>query len=176
MTFNRTESRLAEAEAIAAALAIAKEASWKIDRHAPLLPKEFWNYLYIPAAELLLVPTTNRRNEDRFAVNRATREARSDALVVAVGGASTVVRQAFVSIALWGRDSTAWFGPHMPWRSVDGTLWLIPDADGGIDDEPSFILNAGRVREGVVPWKSIEDRTRGLHAATAIINAAIGGY
>lgn len=173
---NSRATRLAEAEVIAATLAIAKEAGWTIDRHAPLLPKEFWNYLYVPAAELLLVPTINHRNEDRFAVNRATREARSDALVVAMGGASIVNRHAFVKIAVWGREHTTWFGPHVPWCAPDRVMWLIPEPGGGIDGEPSFLLKGGRLRKSIAPWEGSGDLTRGLQAATAMINAALGGY
>ena len=62
---------------------------------------------------------------------------------------------------------------HMPWLARDGVMWLVPDTDVGIDDEPSFALTGGRLRDGFAPWESVEDRALGLQAAAPKLNPSL---
>ena len=81
------ERELAKARALSGALAIAQRASWRIDRSVPILPVPVRNSLHIAAAELLLVPSIEPSRGDLDTVERGTRIARCDALVVKASSA-----------------------------------------------------------------------------------------
>lgn len=169
MTFDpRRGRRLAEHRALSAALTLAKLAGWSIDRHAPLLPKAFEDYLYVPQAELLLVATVDAPGKMKGLVTRATREARSDALIVSIGRNSSGLFQPYVSAGLWSVEATRWHGPYLPWIYCDGEPWLLPDPLGGNDDDPCLRLSGRPLRPAQAkPWQSMAERYVGFARADA---------
>lgn len=176
MTNDNHARRTAEAQVIGAALALVKKANWTIHKTAATaLPTDFWNYLYLPCPELLLVPTIEDPHLLRSTVSEAVRAARSDALVVSLGTTARDERQASVRICMWSRIAAHWYGPHLPWLSLNGELWLVPDHRAPVDDEPSFRLGDGRLALRAAPFTSTLDRYRGLAAARALVNEALEG-
>lgn len=139
MTNDNHARRVAEAQVIGASLALMKKTGWTIYKTATTaLPTDFWNYLYVPCPELLLVPTIEDPRLLRSTVTEAVRAARSDALVVSLGKTARDELQASVRICMWSRIAAHWYGPHLPWLSLDGQLWLVPDHRAPVDEEPAF--------------------------------------
>jgi len=169
MSFNpKRERRLAEHRTLSATLTLAKLAGWSLDKHAPLLPKEFHDYLYVPETELLLVPSVGPFGKVKAKVTQATREARADALIVMLGRNGNGLIQPYVSVALWSATRTRWFGPHLPWLYVDGEPWLLPDPHGGADDEPCVRLSSRPLRPATTrPYASAAERYVGFARADA---------
>lgn len=169
MTFDpRRERRLAEHRVLSAALTLARLAGWTLDRHAPLLPRQFQDYLYVPQAELLLVPTLGPHGRIKAEATKASREARSDALLIMLGRSSEGVIVPYISVGLWKREKTVWHGPHLVWLYVDGEPWLVPDPRGGNPDEPNLRLSHRPLRPaGTTPWQSGAEQYLGFARANA---------
>lgn len=146
--------RATEARALTVALAIAHKAGWNVAPAGPALSTPFSGYLYVAAAELLLVPTSA---DLPFAVRlaeQATREARSDALVVSFTGQDEAgpVR---LALGLWSSAGTRWTAPAQPWLGNDGTLWL------GSDRIRATSLRPRRIAAEPVPWRTLLARQDG---------------
>lgn len=173
MSFDpKRERRLAEHRTLSAALTLAKLAGWTIDKHAPLLPKTFQDYLYIPETQLLLVPSIGPFGRVRAQITQATREARSDALLVMLGRNRHGLIQPYISVGLWSVAETRWFGPHLPWLYVDGEPWLLPDPNGGAGDEPCIRLSCRPLRPASSrPWATAAERYIGFARADAAFAA-----
>lgn len=167
--------RVSEAEVIGASLALVKQAGWAIHKNAQVsLAPDFWNYLYLPEPELLLVPSIDASEGARFPVTRAVREARSDAMVIAIRKGRAGERQTFANLAIWSSRGALWFGPFLPWLGEAGDLWLVPDV-ASLALAPSFKLGDGRLAAHSVPYSDQDDRRRGLAAARTLVDAAVEG-
>lgn len=176
MTNDNHARRIAEAHTIGASLALVKKAGWTIHKHATVaLAEDFWNYLYVPEPSLLLVPTIKDPSPLRGVVGGAVRQARSDALVVSVVKTPAGERQTSIRICLWSCVGAHWYGPHLPWMSATGDLWLVPDHRAPVDAEPSFRLSDGPLTPIDAPFGNALDRYRGLAAARALIDQALEG-
>ena len=104
------EHAAAQARALAGALALADLVGWQIDRSAALiLPPVYRNYLHVPAADLLLVPSIEPSRADLDIVGRGMRQARCDALVVKA--ASEGRRTLYCALGTWGGTRTAGVTP-----------------------------------------------------------------
>ncbi|PJI87957.1 hypothetical protein DAH66_21930 [Sphingomonas koreensis] len=166
--------RLSEAEVIGASLALVKHAGWTIQKNAQVsLAPSFWNYLYLPEPELLLVPSINASVGARFPVTRAVQEARSDAMVITIRKSRDGERQASADLAIWSSRQVLWFGPFLPWLGEGDDLWLIPDVASLL--APSFRLGGGRLNAVPRPYHDEGDRRRGLAEARLLIDTAVEG-
>jgi len=167
--------RVSEAEVIGASLALVKHAGWAIHKNAQVsLSPDFWNYLYLPEPELLLVPSIDASEGARFPVTRAVREARSDAIVISIRKGRGGERQAFANLAIWSSRGVLWFGPFLPWLGNTGDLWLVPEV-ASVMQAPSFRLGEGRLSAMSAPYHDRDDRHRGLADARALVDQAVEG-
>lgn len=167
--------RLSEAEVIGASLALVKHAGWAIHKNAQVsLSPDFWNYLYLPTPELLLVPSIDVSEGARFPITRAVREARSDALVISIRKGRAGERQTAADLAVWSSRGVHWFGPFLPWLGDSGEVWLVPDV-ASAKHAASFRLGGGRLEAMSVPYDDVEHRRRGLAAARALVDQALEG-
>ncbi|WP_231420678.1 hypothetical protein [Sphingomonas sp. Leaf205] len=138
------ERELARARALSGALAIADLAGWQIDRSVPILPMPFRNYLHIATAELLLVPSIEPSRGDLDTVERGTRIARCDALVVKASseGNNTL----YCAVGEWQRHGTLWHHARRLWLSSRNEAWLVPDPDEPEESDAVFRLTGSRLR------------------------------
>lgn len=144
--------RAAEARALTATLAIAGLEGWSLRGGDISLNLPFSHYLYVEAAELLLVPTIRPLPAEMKAVTSGTRIARSDALIVRVDPSEPFKVE--LAFGLWGRDATRWLAPMALWQRSDVGTWLVPSPYfHGLRDE-CFALRDGRLRPGPAPWRS----------------------
>ena len=168
MTEKTIAGSLADAEAMAAALTLADCAGWITEPVAPLLQHVFWGYLQVPSADLLLCPARAGSTE-RFLVNRATREARSDAALVQLGRGVDGERQVYVALALWSPEKTRWCDAHLPFLDPSGSLWLVPLQNLMNAADPCYRLGSGRLQPSpTVPWNSDAEYRAGVAAGRAI--------
>lgn len=151
--------RAAEARALTVALAVAQKAGWRFERAGPVLSTPFAGYLYVDTAELLLVPTSAALPFATRLVEQATREARSDALVV-----SYTDGKISLALGLWSAAGTRWTVPVQPWLGDDGALWLAFD-----DGDAAWRLRSGRVVADRAPWRTPHERDAGHTQAAAWI-------
>lgn len=176
MTNDIHARRIAEAQVIGASLALMTTAGWTIRKDATTeLPRDFWNYLYVSEPALLLVPTIEDPRGLRGTVGSAVRQARSDALIIYIGKTTRGERQVSALVSLWSSLGVHWYGPHLPWLSQTGDLWLVPDPRAPVDAEPSFRLAGGPLEPRSKPFANTIDRYRGLTAARVLIDQALEG-
>lgn len=118
------ERAAAEARALTMALVLAAKVGWRFAR-GPMPTGSFAQYLYVEAAQLMLVPTSSALPFAIRQVASVVREARSDALIVSRpdGGAPTF------AMATWARRETNWTQPLALWLSEQGAPWLVPLPD-----------------------------------------------
>ena len=168
MIYNPAARQAAEARALTVALAIASKAGWSL-RHAGLvLSFPFAGYLYVEAAELLLVPTSASLEWQRPIVARAMREARSDALIVSVGPGSNCPS---LAVGLWTREGNDWRAPVVPALSGDEALWL-----GSVEgNAPALLVKEGRLRIEAGPWRSAAERRQDQSRAAAWLACVLEG-
>ena len=153
---------------MAAALTLADRAGWITEPVAPVLQREFWGYLQVPSADLLLVPA-REGSAERFMVNRATREARSDAAVVQIGRSAQGERQVYVALALWTAEKTRWYDAHLPFLDASQSLWLVPLQNALNAADPCYRLGSGRLLPSpTIPWETQAEYDEGLTAARGI--------
>jgi len=157
------ERELARARALSGALAIADLAGWRIDRSVPILPMPFRNYLHIATAELLLVPSIEPSRGDLDTVERGTRIARCDALVVKASSEGN--HTLYCAVGEWQRHGTLWHHARRLWLSSRNEAWLVPDPDEPEESDAVFRLTGSRLRP-MVPAR--------LPAASAGRNPAAG--
>ena len=138
------ERELAQARALSGALAIAERAGWRIDRSVPILPIPFRNFLHIAAAELLLVPSIEPSRGDLDTVERGTRIARCDALVVKASSIGS--RTLYCAVGEWQRHGTVWHHVRRLWLSRTSEAWLVPDPAEPDESDAIFRLSPGRLR------------------------------
>ncbi|MBN2973340.1 hypothetical protein JW805_15120 [Roseomonas aeriglobus] len=168
--------RLADVQIIGATLALVKAAGWTVEKDAATaLPIDFWNYLYVPEASLLLVPAIEDPRTMGGSVAAGVRAARSDALVVSLGQGADGIRHMSMSICQWSMLETHWHGPHLPWLAADGAVWLVPDHRAPVDAQPSFRLGDDALDLRSAPFTNHIDHRRGLIAARDLINQALEG-
>jgi hypothetical protein len=158
------ERELARARALSGALAIADLAGWRIDRSVPILPMPFRNYLHIAAAELLLVPSIEPSRGDLDTVERGTRIARCDALVVKASSAGH--HTLYCAVAQWQRHGSVWHHARRLWLSSSNEAWLIPDPNEPDESEAVFRLTGGGRLRAMIPTR--------LPAASADRELALG--
>lgn len=149
----------AESRALRAALAIAGKALWSFERPGPALSTPFANYLYVSVAELLLVPTTAGLPFASRLADRAMREARSDALVVAASTAENGLPRVLFALGKWSSSGTAWSVPVWPWLSRDHGLWFLPSTR--LPHVHAWPLRQCRVRSEPSPWSALRDLDAG---------------
>ncbi len=138
------ERELAQSRALSGALAIAQRAGWRIDRSVPILPAAFRNFLHIAGAELLLVPSIEPSRGDIDTVERGTRVARCDALVVKAS--SIGHRTIYCAVGEWQRHGTVWHHARRLWLSRSNDGWLVPDPAEPDESGAVFRLSPGRLR------------------------------
>ncbi len=156
MTQDLATRRAAEARALIVALAIANKAGWRFEAAGPVLSTPFAGYLYVASAELLLVPTSAALPFAIRLVEQATREARSDALVVSCTG-----KEIAMALGLWSAAGTRWTTPVRPWLDEVGALWLAGD-----HGDAAWRLHPGRVVAAATsPWCTPQERQAGQHRA-----------
>jgi hypothetical protein len=167
--------RVSEAEVIGASLALVKHAGWAIHKNAQVsLSPDFWNYLYLPEPELLLVPSIDASAGARFPVTRAVREARSDAMVISIRKGRSGERQTIAHLATWSSRGVFWFGPFLPWLGDTGDLWLVSEVNSSAQ-VASFRLGDGRLSAKAAPYHEQVDRCRGLANARTLVDQAVEG-
>ncbi len=168
--------RIAEAQVIGASLTLVKTAGWTIEKGATIaLPDDFWNYLYVPEASVLLVPTANDPRTLRGTVSAGVRAARSDALVLSLTRPADGFPQMSVHICQWSMLGAHWYGPHLPWVAPHGGIWLVPDHRAPIDAQPSFCLGGDALDHRHAPFSNQIDHRRGLATARELIRSALEG-
>lgn len=158
----------AEARALQLALAVAARVGWRFDR-GPLPTTSFAQFLYVDAAQLLLVPTSAALPFATRQVEPVVREARSDALIVSSAGEGTPV----FAMATWARSETVWTQPLLPWLADTSELWLVPDVDGATPF--AFHLVDALHHVATVPWVLASERQAGLDRAAAWMREVVGG-
>ena len=152
MTQDLATRRAAEARALSVALAVAAKAGWRFEAAGPVLSTPFAGYLYVASAELLLVPTSAALPFATRLVEQATREARSDALIVSCTGT-----EIGMALGLWSAADTRWTVPVRTWLEGDGALWLVPDRG-----DAAWRLRPGRVVAAATsPWCTPQERRDG---------------
>ncbi|MFD1789594.1 hypothetical protein ACFSC3_18730 [Sphingomonas floccifaciens] len=176
MTNDNHTRRIAEAQVIDASLTLVKAAGWTIEKDATIaLPDDFWNYLYVPEASVLLVPTTSDPRTLRATVSTGVRAARSDALVLSVMRSADGLPQMSALVCQWSMLGAHWYGPHLPWVAPDGGIWLVPDHRAPIDAQPSFCLGGDALDHRQAPFSNQIDHRRGLATARDLIRHAMEG-
>ena len=148
-----------QARALLASLCIAAKADWSFEHAGPALSTPFAGYLHVDAAQLLLVPTTSGLPFARRLADRATREARSDALIVScipVPRGNPVI---LLALGLWSLDGTVWQVPVWPWLGHDGTLWL-GHASRKLPSQ-AWALRKARLRAEPAPWQTPREHDGG---------------
>ncbi|SOB81152.1 hypothetical protein SAMN06297144_1425 [Sphingomonas guangdongensis] len=167
----------ADQEAIGIMIAINLKLGWHVDNSMLVaLSPAYWEYQYVPQAELLLVPTGASHGRVRLDVMGACREARCDAIILSAGQTSDGARQTYATVIRWSSNGARWHGPHLPWLSASGDqLWLTPDPRALAADEPAFSLDLLGLSDTAAPYTDALDQDRGLTAARAFIDQALGG-
>lgn len=148
----------AEARALLVALVLAAKAGWHFGR-GPLLQTAFTRFLYVEAAQLMLVPTTAGLPFARRQLDPVVRETRSDALIVSRPDQSAPV----FAMATWARTETIWTSPLALWLAESGTAWLVPLGDDG--DQLGFELANQLHRLAGLPWTFAGERAAGFARA-----------
>ncbi|WP_164518976.1 hypothetical protein [Sphingomonas sp. ABOLG] len=159
MTPNKMRAA-AEARALQMALVLAAKVGWRFDR-GPLPSNAFAQYLYVHAAQIILVPTSAALPFAIRQVAPVVRETRSDAVIVSLPRGE---RPAF-AIAIWSGRETGWMQPAALWLTDGGEAWLVPAAAG--DTPLGFRLGNALHHAAAVPWVSADERQAGLDRAEA---------
>lgn len=159
----------AEARALQMALVLAAKAGWHFGR-GPLLETAFTQFLYVEAAQLMLVPTTAGLPFARRQLDPVVRETRSDALIVSRAHQCAPV----FAMATWARSETVWASPLALWLAESGAAWLVPSSDDG--DRLGFELANRLHRLGGLPWVLAGERAAGFGRAARWMEevAAVG--
>ncbi len=166
------EHAAAQGRALAGALALADLAGWQIDRSAALiLPPVYRNYLHVPTADLLLVPSIEPSRADLDIVGRGMRQARCDALVVKA--ATEVRRTLYCALGTWGRHENRWRHARRLWLSSRNEPWLVPDPAEAEQVALFYRLTSGPIRISPEPFVC-RDLSAGLDRADAYLAAAWG--
>lgn len=172
MIHDLAHRREAETRALTAALAVAAKADWRLERAGAALSTPFANYLYVDSAELLLVPTSAGLPFARRLTDRAVREARSDALVVACGSAPSGNPLLLFALGLWSSTGTAWTVPVWPWLSRDGGLWFGPATQEL--EVSAWPLRQRRLKAEPAPWRTVRDHDAGRVRALGWFDKVLG--
>lgn len=172
---NPRARQVAEARAIDAALTIARVFEWKFDGSAPvILGPSMQTFLYVPDAELLLIPSIDHTGGQRGQVTELMREARSDALVVKVGRARDGAVQVFAEIALWSPSGCRWQGSHCPWVEEGGDAMVFaPNPDDDFPESKWFGLRGPRLGEINSPVAYGASTSRGIMLGRALFPAMV---
>lgn len=155
-----TRRAAAEARALHLALVLAAKAGWRFDR-GPLPRSSFTHFLYVEAAQMLLVPTTAGPEFAVRQVKPVVRETRSDALIVSLPDQAAPV----FAFATWARHETVWTTPLALWLTEAGEPWLVPAAAEG--SSLGFRLRNALHHAAPVPWASATERAEGSGRAAA---------
>ncbi len=150
----------AEARALHLALVLAAKTGWSFDR-GPLPRSSFTQYLYVEAAQLLLVPTTSGTEFAVRQVEPIVRETRSDALIVSL----PIDGQPEFAMATWARRETVWTTPLALWLGEAGEPWLIPA--GADSTSLGFRLVNALHHAAPGPWAFVGEREVGFGRAAA---------
>ena len=148
----------AEAGALQMALVLAAKAGWRFER-GPLLAERFASFLYVEAAQLLLVPSTAGLPFVQRQLGPVIRETRSDALVVS---RPTDAAPTF-AFASWGFSATRWTAPLTLWLAESGVAWLVPQPED--HDEVGIELVDQLHRIVGLPWSTPTERFAGSRRA-----------
>ena len=159
MTHQPASRQAAEARALIAALAIASEARWSLERAGPVLDPPFSNYLYVERAELLLVPTSDTLEHQMAVTGRAMREARSDALLIRAPTPNA--RRVELAVGIWALTKIHWLAPMTLWRPQGQPLWLMPDPYLAAVRHVCFRLEDGRLLAAAAPWADLHEQRVG---------------
>ena len=156
MNDNPAPRAAVEACARRVALGLANAAGWSAEMAGAMLSPPYAGYYYCPEPELLLVPTSLAADYVRPAADAASREARSDVLIVSADG-----REIRLALGLWRRCVTEWHMSTRLWIAPDRTLCLIVD---GITTPcqmhrpyVTYVLRQGRLALLPIPWTSPGD-------------------
>lgn len=155
-----TRRAAAEARALHLALVLSAKAGWRFDR-GPLPRSSFTHFLYVEAAQFLLVPTTAGPEFAVRQVEPVVRETRSDALVVSLPDHGPPV----FAFATWARHETVWTTSLVLWLTEAGEPWLVPAAAEGAP--LGFRLGNALHHAAPVPWASATERAAGIGRAAA---------
>ena len=157
--------RAAESKVIDALIAIMGHAGWSSDPGAQdVLASSFRDYFYIPSAELLLIPTLIRPPQG--VIGDLVREARSDALCVAVGRRTNGAVQVYANICEWSSEGERWSEQLMAWVDQAHRLWFVPDPAVHDESQPSFRIGRGRLVR--VTQRPDGDHSEGLERARTL--------
>lgn len=153
-----TKRAAAEARALQMALIVAAKVDWHFGR-GPLPQTAFTQFLYVEAAQLLLVPTTAGLPFAMRQLAPVVRETRSDALIVSRPDQGTPV----FAMATWARTETIWTSPLVLWLADTGAAWLVPSTGDG--DQLGFELVNGLHHLAGLPWVLADERVAGFARA-----------
>ena len=159
MTHQPASWQAAEARALIAALAIASEARWSLERAGPMLDPPFSQYLYVERVQLLLVPTSDTLEHQMAVTGRAMRHARSDALVIRAP--TPYARRIELALGLWALTKNHWHAPMALWRRQGQPLWLMPDPYLAAVRHKCFHLEDGRLLAAAAPWTDLHEQRVG---------------
>ena len=153
------EPPAAEVRSLLAALALARHARWCLAHVGPVVAKPFSQYLYVDAAQLLVIPSSMPLERTMAYVGVGMRRTRSDALIVsAPGRPGGEIR---LAVGIWGRRENRWHAPMALWRETTGPLWIVPDPYHAAVRRDCFPLHPGRLRASGAPWSDGEHHGAG---------------
>ena len=152
-----------EARARHVALSLAAAVGWQVDSIGAVLSPRFGGLLYCDKPQLLLMPGSSDPEYMRIAADTASREARSDVLIVSSDG-----RAIMLALGIWQRSQTQWHMTLRMWIAPDDTICLIVDEpiQAGQRRAPllAFPLRQGRLSAEPLNWPNAGDGAGNLRA------------
>lgn len=155
-----------EALTLNATLELAKLAGWQLERRPELLPPSFRSCFYVPAAELVLIPSAGEIIHS--SIEAGLSRVKCEAVLVGVGIDQRHQPTAYISVARWERGNTHWHRALRLWESDKHEYWLIPDPHGDEPNDACFRLDHGRLRAvDYTRWNSSTDLDAGIRRGGA---------
>lgn len=167
-TFSPKQISEARARNDVVAKRVAAHVGWRLQETATLLPSAFRAYWLVAEAELLVAPQQTPGRPEVRRADQAMQIARSDALVLAIGG-SEHAPMVSAAVGIWGRDRNDWTPGLQAWIAQDGQLWFVPNRFDQLLLTRSFRATTGRFFGSHLPWLSDADRTDGYARANRLL-------
>ena len=120
---------------------LARHAGWTIDETVGALATAFAGTSYCEEPQLLLMPTSLACDYVRPKAENASRQARSDVLIVSSDG-----REISFALGLWHLDTTQWRMSQRLWMANDGLFWIVSETASLTDGSKSIFTGSALQR------------------------------
>ena len=154
----------ASARAWKAMLMLAGKGRWSLTHLGTDVDPKFAAYVYVPEAELILMPTTDPLLTAIVEADAVMNASRCDALIIRVPGAEA--RRVELAIGIWSSGQNDWHLPMALWAPASG-IWIVPDPYHQGVRPHCFQITSARLRSAKAPWRSRADERHGRTQADA---------